>query len=485
MKYAYRMFTPTDIPLASGGRGSAIVLVEKTDQQGALDNSRPMDVHKRSDHPSITAAIDEIMSRLTQAPHPRVAALNLSNSKARRQLREHVSAVVLDLFVAWAENSDPENLKSVLGRPYVAYSRDKNSYRAGTRYAAIHLTYRHTVAAVDGLVAAGLAENHLGFHDRRRGVGRQSRMRATIKLMELLLERRIKPSMVIRKHPLIVLRDRNGVDVDISRDRKANRILPKVEAVNKMLGDAELRLRITSEQRMELLSLLHVDTTRSSVYRVFNEDYSHGGRYYGHWAQNIPRKFRPFLTLSNGPVVELDYISMHPRMLYALARKAPPAGDLYALEGVDPYFRKVIKVSLNTLINARTEKAAINSIIYGHDGKGGIAREYGVGRRSVLNFVAGLKAKHSAIANKFGSGAGLQLQNIDSEIAQGIMLSLWEKGIPSIPLHDSFIVAAPAATELYGAMQMVSEHHLGTALPVEIKHGTQYLTATDRELLLS
>jgi hypothetical protein len=122
------MFTPTDIPLASGGRGSAVVVVDKTDHKSVLDNSRPLDVHKRSEHPDVTAAVDEVVALLTRDPHSRVAALGISNPKGHRRFRDHVSAIVLDLFVAWAENSDPQNLKHVLGRPYVAYSRDKNSY---------------------------------------------------------------------------------------------------------------------------------------------------------------------------------------------------------------------------------------------------------------------------------------------------------------------------------------------------------------------
>ena len=363
----------------------------------------------------------------------------------------------------------------MLGRPYVAYSRDKNSYRAGSRYAALHLGYEYIVAAVDGLEAAGFIEHHLGFRDRVTGVGRQSRMRATVELLELLLVHRIAPRVVTRVHPLIVLRDPSGSEMDISANPVAAAMKTAIEAINTMLRTADVCLRITREQRIDLAHRCHVDTTRNSVYRVFNGDFEHGGRFYGHWIQNLPREYRRFLEISGLPVVELDFVSLHPRMLYALAGATPPGGDLYSLPGVSDNYRKPVKVLLNTLINARTEKAAINSVLYGSNEKDGIAKEYGLTRDRVVGMVAGLKTRHHAIADKFGSGAGLKLQNIDSDIARDAMLSLWQNGIHAIPLHDSFIVAAPNAAKLYNAMRAAARHHLHTDLPVEIKHGGEHL----------
>jgi len=471
-----------ELPEAADGV-SGIVLEPNRSILQALDNSRPIDVYKRSDHPSIRAAVDDIISTLTQSAHPRLAALNLASTKQRRRLREHVSVIVLDLFIAWAENSDPEDLKSVLGRPYVAYSRDKNAYRAGSRYAALHLKYRLMMAAVDGLVELGLIEHRLGFHDRRTGVGRQSRMRATLALMELLLAHRLTPRMVSRGHPLIVLRDDHGRDVDTTDMQEADGFFPGVERINMMLRDADIQLHLTREQRVDLLRRCHVDTTRNTVYRVFNGDFAHGGRFYGHWCQNIPGEFRPLLTLKGCSVVELDFSSMHPRMLYALAGVLPPVGDLYALDNRDPYYRPVIKKLLNALINARTELAAVNSVLHGSDGQEGIARAYGLDRNQVLQIVASIKEKHRAISGQFGSGAGLRLQNIDSEIAESVMLTLAELGIPSIPLHDSFLVPAPHAVALHTAMRTASEKHLSMALPVDIEHGDQHLSDYDHKLI--
>lgn len=470
------MFNLPDFPSSCGSLGLAILPSEEKVAPGVLENSRPLDVHKHSDHPEVRAALNAIMEMLQKAATPRVVTVTMASSKKLRRLREHVSALVLDLFIAWFENGDPGNLKSVLGRPFVAYSRNKNSYRAGSRFAALHLGYEYIVAAVDGLEAAGLIEHHCGFRDRVTGVGRQSRMRATVELMELLLAHRIAPRMVTRIHPPVVLRDLAGNDLDICDNSVAKAMAPAIETINEMLRTADVCLRITREQRIDLAHRCHVDTTRKSVYRVFNVDFEHGGRFYGHWIQNLPRESRPFLEIGGQPVVELDFESLHPRMLYAQADALPPDGDIYSLPDVAPYYRKVIKILLNTLINARTEKSAINSVLYGSSDKVGIAKEYGLGRDRVVGMVAGLKTRHHAIADKFGSGAGLKLQNIDSEIARDVMLALWQDGIHTIPLHDSFIVAATNAAKLYGAMRTAARQHFHSDLPVEIKHGKEHLS---------
>jgi hypothetical protein len=50
-------------------------------------------------------------------------------------------------------------------------------------------------------------------------------------------------------------------------------------------------------------------------------------------------------------------------------------------------------------------------------------------------------AKHDAINDVFGTGAGKALQRCDSDIAFDVIISLMEEGILCLPIHDSFIVA--------------------------------------------
>lgn len=54
--------------------------------------------------------------------------------------------------------------------------------------------------------------------------------------------------------------------------------------------------------------------------------------------------------------------------------------------------------------------------------------------------IAKIKAKHSGIADCFGTGAGLRLMRIDSDMAESVQLKLIGRGAVGLPIHDSFIV---------------------------------------------
>ena len=69
-------------------------------------------------------------------------------------------------------------------------------------------TARPMMRVVDSLVALGYIENHKGFLDRSRGIGFQSRMRATPKLIDLIQRHEVTPAMIEREDDdVIVLRD--------------------------------------------------------------------------------------------------------------------------------------------------------------------------------------------------------------------------------------------------------------------------------------
>ena len=66
---------------------------------------------------------------------------------------------------------------------------------------------------------------------------------------------------------------------------------------------------------------------------------------------------------------------------------------------------------------------------------------------------------HKPIQDKFYSGCGLSLQNIDAEIAYWVMAEMMFSDsdccIPTLPVHDSFITFLEYKTHLKSAMKMV------------------------------
>ena len=83
--------------------------------------------------------------------------------------------------------------------------------------------------------------------------------------------------------------------------------------------------------------------------RIFNQTFRRGGRIYhqGSSYQQMPKEQRAKIKtlLDDGtvsPMVELDFTSLHVGLLYLLAGKKQPEGDLYGIEG---YSRPLVKIA--------------------------------------------------------------------------------------------------------------------------------------------
>lgn len=124
-----------------------------------LNYSRPLDVHRWSEHPEINSLVDRIYSSLPSF---------IGNNMIRKQ---HLKVLLLDLYLAWSVDPD---LK-------LAISRDNNSYKAKSRYNELHIS-KVTPQVVDLLGEAGLVHQADGFFDHTTNIGRVSRVWATEKL---------------------------------------------------------------------------------------------------------------------------------------------------------------------------------------------------------------------------------------------------------------------------------------------------------------
>ena len=71
--------------------------------------------------------------------------------------------------------------------------------------------------------------------------------------------------------------------------------------------------------------------------------------------------------------------------------------------------------------------------------------------------------KRHAIEDAFYSGQGLRVRYIDSQLAEQVMLHFAGKGVPVLPVHDSFIIAAQHQQELVAVMKRVFGERFGGA----------------------
>ncbi|WP_020587114.1 hypothetical protein [Desulfobacter curvatus] len=168
---------------------------------------------------------------------------------------------------------------------------------------------------------------------------------------------------------------------------------------------------------------------------------------------------RGFIRINGEPVVELDYDALHVVMLYHLRGiDIDLAQDPYNII-VGPEDRSIKKIALLTAINAPTEAKAIKGIRKAlvDDGiTGDILTD-----RSLRSLIARAKLAHTDISDDIASGKGIELQNIDSRIADAILTNLMALNIPALPVHDSFIVPQQYEGKLRQQMKDEYEKILG------------------------
>ena len=112
-----------------------------------LQYSRPIDVHRISEHPDVQRVISYLLSELKEA--------GLIKGSPRDKVLRHLKVVVLDLYVAYMR--DP--------LVYVGYPRGSDAYGPGTRLKKMHLGLDSMKKVIDSLSTLGYLDDHGGFKD--------------------------------------------------------------------------------------------------------------------------------------------------------------------------------------------------------------------------------------------------------------------------------------------------------------------------------
>lgn len=324
----------------------------------------------------------------------------------------------------------------------ISYSRNRNFYHGGRHPL---LTYTTVTREVDALTAGGWTVN---LKQPPGGYGWQSALEPTPELMdavEYILGRAGKLTLE-KLRRLTILRDADGKPMDLCPTREIDRRDRKTASFNEAITAADI------------ISLDGVDLA-CPMARIYNRDLGRGGRFYpmGTSWQNIKSEARRALKIDGEPVVEMDFKTLHPAILYAEAG-APMPRDCYAIEG---WPRDLVKVAMLTLINARTVHAARLSIANSDR----MAQRAAPGSQEAIGYASALieaiKRAHTPIAAAFHSDAGARLMRIDSDLAEAVMHDLiLRQGIVTLPVHDSFLVPASKRDELEAAM-MDAAHKIG------------------------
>jgi hypothetical protein len=418
-----------------------------------LDNFRLLDVHKWSDYPEVSDAVEHLFGDLSKDP----------DFEGREDLKKkHIKVIIIGLYANWLVDPDC----------YTAYYRRVTEYKARSRYNSLHIS-KKTISVVDALAKRGYIETVIGHYGRTGGhTSHMSRMRANDKLIKLITEVFNFTDEMIEIHPhreCIILRDYNDekkkqVDIPSYCDNaQTEQMRTDLYAYNNLLRRTFIDIPWFPKEGVlggSKKRLIKIDRSDKFVRRVFNNSsWELGGRFYGGWWQRLPKEWREKILINNEFVNEIDYSGLHIVLLYA-----QEGIDYWDEVGEDPYqlgqgyeasvkMRTFLKLLLLTIINAKDHDTAIKSVrwevnkdkeAYGWINDEGFKLEELVDRFTDY---------HSPISHHFCSGAGVRLQNTDSIMAEHIINKFTQLDIPVLCVHDSFIIQDIHRDKLHDAMQ--------------------------------
>lgn len=375
---------------------------------------------------------------------------------------DHLTLIVLNLLSKY--NLCPSG--------YVKYSRMNGVYarmkNTGLRYVPFPVSHACITTLTDALMSPELAmiDHDMGYHFPEQGRSKPSRMRATPKLIDHI-EKHDALSAVVERSPAaetIILKDSDKNLLGYDDNSKTIGMRNNLQIINGMLDGHFIGLcvadQVLAQIKQRLLDMsedeIHdevpnvLDLSRPRLYRVFNNgSFDQGGRFYGVWWQSIPKEYRRYIRIDNIGTEELDFPGLHINLLYALGGYPLPESDPYIVEGLPAEARDFLKVALNVLINATDQEKGLRALrreFPRHRLPAGL-KDYGYSEIMEL-----FLAKHPLLAHHFGSGFGVRLQYLDSQIAEKTLLRLADKGIPALPVHDSFVVSRKHRGDLNTAM---------------------------------
>ena len=305
---------------------------------------------------------------------------------------------------------------------WISYSRRKSFYSGLGRYHGTDYAYSTVPPIVDRLAADGFVE-----HEKARpgDMGNQSRFRAAPWLVETVT------LPLVTHDPLELVRLKKEKRLVNYRDTaRTDTLRRKLQGFNEALSGSIITLDVGEHDGNVIRCGDHtLYPAMKSLYRVFNDDWKHGGRLYGGWWQQARKTDRAQFRIDGTRTTEPDYPQLHPTLIYGMARRGLN-GDAYTIDG---WPRSLGKVALNILINAKTYPKAVGALANEIGGAGA--------RAKAVRLIDAMKERHHPIADYFHSDAGRRLQNIDAGMAERVMERMMGQGIVTLPIHDSFIVA--------------------------------------------
>ena len=322
------------------------------------------------------------------------------------------------------------------------------------------MNYKIFMDLFDKLQKKGFITIVKGYKDIDTKKGNTTKIMNTLKL-EALIEGASIHEIFYKKENLptdyLILRSKKdkktgfGVNIEFEPTEITKQYQEDLIRFNEYMNDIEVVITTN------ILSNRNVnDLYQIFCYRVFNEDFSKGGRFYFE-CQNI-KKYKNEITgeikkpiksigrnlKTHKPetnLIELDFKCMHPNLILN-EENISCKKTLYDIEYNDKVInREKVKKFLLICFNAESKRSALAALwssLKNAEDKNGKRIPLYKGEFDIIN--EHFETYYPKLAENFYKGLGLYLQKKDSDIMSSIMKECVNNLIPMVPYHDSIVV---------------------------------------------
>ena len=442
-------------------------------------HSRPLDVHRWSDHAEVGVVVEAIAEK-----HLPAAKKGSRGPKQKTKNRDQLKVLILDLYVAWKEDPDLS----------IGVSLSSNAWQAGSRYNALHIS-KKIVPIIKTLHDVGLLD--LAKHSHKEPGhkdNRTTRIRAAEPLRKLFRKAKFTRDDIGRAEgeEVIILKNDKNKQIEYDDTAHTNQMRDRLTAYNKLIADSFIDIPDLQEPVIEVgdgdeKSTVRLHPDSAKTHRIFSRSsWDAHGRFYGGWWQQLSSDTRARITINDEPTVEVDFVGLHIAMLYAEAGLELKF-DPYLISGKNlrsyppKLRRKFIKRLALIAINAKEKTKAYQAFREGYPaGTGGRL----ISKNALDKFLKAFLDRNPIMKGKLFTDQGIRLMNLDGQITSHIHNHFTDKGIPVLSVHDSYIVNCWNVAELRQAMADASKAVIGRALTTSIKlpGKEEYSFVSDREL---
>lgn len=342
---------------------------------------------------------------------------------SREALKRHLLNLTCNLFNCYKSE------KHFLAYPRANTPDDKTFYSKNDDDNPEKITIYHLKKIIAMLEKNGYLENINGFIDRERKRSRNSRIRATDKLIRLFYEYKIALKHIIDNpnKPVLVLKDSEKKKIDYHSDDNTKMMIDDTQNYNKLIARAKIFLN-------------GEEIPIPIVQRVFNNSSFHqGGRFYGGRWQECNSNYRKKITINGHTTEEQDYSCFHLRMLYHM-ESINPENNLYSLDSYPRnHVKQAINIALNCSSRSQTKHAVLKEL---RKNDNSIQMDY------VDKLIQLVIQKHGPVSQFFFTGTWAELQYYDSCITRDILNEFTNSGQIVLPVHDSYIVETKNSEQL-------------------------------------